>query len=132
MKIIDKARNLDGSFVSLKQRKIAGLLPDGLYKTNWKGRLKKIMSELRIFGAAIFGDGATIKSVPLVNVFAAGVNNPLALLDIADCRSHMALGVKKDAKYIAAASIICPLIRKLEDEVDVHQQKNHGIVDMVF
>ena len=81
---------------------------------------------------SIFFDGATIKSVPLVNVLAAGVgvNSPFALLDIADCTSHMAVGGKKDAKYIAA--IISPLIRKLEDEVDVHKQSNHGIVDMVF
>ena len=78
MKIIDEARNLGGSFVSPHQRKIADPLLDALYETNWKEQLKTITSELRIFGVKICGDGATLKSVLLVNVLAAGVNNPFA------------------------------------------------------
>ena len=62
---------------------------------------------------SISGDGTTIKSVPLVNDLAAGVNNPFALLNIADCTSHMAAGGKKDAKYIA--QIVQPLIKKMEE-----------------
>jgi len=32
-------------------------------------------------------------------VLAAGINNPFALLEIADCTAHLAEGGKKDAKY---------------------------------
>ncbi len=60
-----------------------------------------LLSEARIFGLTVFGDGATIKSVALVNDLAAGVNNPFALLDIADCTGHLTVGGKKDTQYIA-------------------------------
>ncbi len=55
----------------------------------------------QFFWISIFGDGAMIKSVPLINVLAAGPNNPFALLDIVDCTSHVEVGGKKDAPYIA-------------------------------
>ena len=46
--------------------------------------MKTITSEALIFRISVFGDGATIKGIPLINVLAAGVNNPFALLDIAN------------------------------------------------
>ncbi len=54
--------------------------------------MKTLMPEARVFGLTLFGDGATIKTVPLVNVLAAGINNLFALLDIADCTDHLAKG----------------------------------------
>jgi hypothetical protein len=78
----------------------------------------------------VFGDGATIKTVPLVNVLAACVNNPFALLEIADCTAHLAEGGKKDAKYIA--KIIMPLIHQIESEEDMHKNMSPGIFDLVF
>ncbi len=55
--------------------------------------MKTLLSEARVFGLTLFGDGATIKTFPLVNVLAAGINNPFALLDIADCTDNLAKGV---------------------------------------
>ena len=85
--------------------------------------MKTLMSEARVCGLTLFGDGATIKTVPLVNVLAAGINNPFALLDIADCTDHLAKGGKKDARYIA--KIWMPLIKQIESEVlDVNGKKS--------
>jgi hypothetical protein len=92
--------------------------------------MTSLLSEARIFGLTVFGDGATIKSVALVNVLAAGVNNPFALLDIADCTGHLAIGGKKDAQYIA--NIVKPLITQMESELDIHNKRSPGIVDLVF
>ena len=89
-----------------------------------------LLSEARIFGVTVFGDSATIKSIALVNVFAAGVNNPFALLDITNCTHHLARWGKKDARYIA--NIVMPLIKQMELELDVHNKKCPGIVDIVF
>jgi hypothetical protein len=89
-----------------------------------------LLSEAKIYGVTVFGDGATIKSVPLVNILAAGVNNPFALLDIVDCTKHCALGGKKDARYLA--DIVKPLITKMESERDMHNRRCTGIVDLVF
>ncbi len=89
-----------------------------------------LLLEAQIFDLTVFGDGATIKTIPLVNVFAAGVNKPFAFLDIADCSDHLSNGWKKNAKHIA--SIVMPLIKQMESELDIHQKKFLGSVDLVF
>jgi len=60
----------------------------------------------------IFGDGATITNVPLVNILAASPDNPFVLLEIVDCTDQMAKGGKKDAKYMSG--IVRPLMKSLE------------------
>jgi hypothetical protein len=52
------------------------------------------------FGLAIYGDGATIKTVPQVNILAASPSIPGCVLDVIDCTNHMSDGGKKDAAYI--------------------------------
>lgn len=89
-----------------------------------------LLTESKLFGITVFGDGATIKGVPLVNVLAAGVNNPFALLDVADCTDRAAQAKKKDASYIA--SLVDPLIVKLENELDANKLRHNGIVDLVY
>ena len=68
-----------------------------------------LLPESKIFGVTIFGDGATITNVPLINILAAGPNNPFALLEIVDCTGQMAKGGKKDKKYLSG--IVRPLVR---------------------
>ncbi len=77
-----------------------------------------------------FGDGATIKTLSLVNVLATCVNNDFALLKIVNCTAHLAKGGKTDAKYIS--KIIMPLIKLMESEEDVHKKTSPGIVNLVF
>ncbi len=89
-----------------------------------------IISEGNTFGITVYGIGATIKGIPLINVLAAGVNNPFALLDIADCTDHLAKGGIKNASYIA--KIIEPMIANLEGELDGNRHKCTGIADLVF
>ena len=57
--------------------------------------------EAEIFGIALFGDGATIKRMPLINILASGGNCPSGLLEIVDCSKHMADGGKKTAEYVS-------------------------------
>ena len=76
-----------------------------------------------------FGDGATTKTCPLINILAAGVNNPFAFLDVVDCTNHASAGKKKDAKYIAC--LIHPFIEKMELECDGPKSRT-GAVDLVF
>ncbi len=84
-----------------------------------------LLSEVDIFGLTIYGDGATIKSVPLINILAAGSNNPFALLDIVNCTTHLQSEGKKDALYIS--SMILPLIQRMENTRDVRNKKYTGI-----
>jgi hypothetical protein len=115
---------------SMRSLQLAGKYLDTLYDMDWKEQMKNLLSEGSIFGVTLFGDGATIKGLPLLNVLAAGVNNPFALLDIVDCTNHVEKGGKRDASYIT--DIIMPLIALLEREMDEHKQKCTGIIDLVF
>jgi hypothetical protein len=61
---------------------------------------------------------------------AAGPNNPFALLEIVDCMSHVEVGGKKDAPYIA--NMILPLIQRMEKSMDEHNKLRPGGVDLVL
>jgi hypothetical protein len=67
---------------------VSGRLLDLLYETSFKEMMTTLLLEVDVFGLTIYGDGATIKSVLLINILAAGPNNPFALLDIVDCTTH--------------------------------------------
>jgi hypothetical protein len=92
--------------------------------------MRTLLSEVDIFGLTIYGDGATIKSVPLIIILAAGPNNPFALLDIVDCNTQLQSGGKKDALYIS--SMILPLIQRMENTRDVCNKKHTRIVDLAL
>jgi hypothetical protein len=129
-KIIEEAR-MHGPLYKLPCRHhIGGMNLNALYKTNWKEQLKILLSDGRTFGITIFGDGATIKTVLIVNVLGGSINNPFALLDIANCMAHLAKGEKEDAKHIA--KFITPIIQEIEKAEDAHQKKCPGIVALVF
>ena len=55
----------------------------------------------KLFGLTFFGDGATVKKMPLVNIIASGVQKPAGVLDTVDCSKRCAEGLKKDAPYIS-------------------------------
>jgi hypothetical protein len=129
LKILQIAKSL-GAYKPPNQQSIGGKYLDALHLIIWREQMKTLLSEATTFGITIFGDGATIKSIALLNVLAAGVNNLFALLAIADCTDHLAKGGKKDASHIS--TIIKPLIANLEGEVDELQCKYMGIVDLVF
>ncbi len=130
MKIIEIGRTLGPNYKPPFRQDIGGKYLDAIYKTNWKEQMHTLLLEAWVYGLTVFGDGATIKTVPLVNVLAAGVNNLFALLDIADCPDHLSNGGKKDAMHIA--KFIMPLIKLIESELDMHNKKSPGIVDLVF
>jgi hypothetical protein len=102
---------------------ISGTLLDHLYDS--KTQMNSLMSEARIFCL----NGATIMTCHL-NILAAVVNNPFALLDVADCTNHASAGKNKDAKNIAC--LIHPFIEKMELECDGPNKSLTGAVDLVF
>ncbi len=130
MKIIDEARNLGPSYTPPDRHGIGGKYLDALYVTHWKEQMKTLLFEACIFGITIFGGGATIKTLPLVNVLAACVNNDFALLEIADCTAHLAKGGKKDANYIS--KIIMPLIQLMESVEDINKKTSPKNINLVF
>ena len=63
-----------------------------------------LLADSTLFGLTLFGDGATIKTIPMINALAAGVNNPFALLDVFDCSEHCSKAGKKDASLLVIVS----------------------------
>ena len=94
--LIQVARGLDPNYKPPSRDLIGTKYLDAIHENSHKEQMTALLSEAKIYGVTVFGDGATIKSVPLVNILAAGVNNPFALLDIVDCTKHCALGGKKE------------------------------------
>jgi hypothetical protein len=71
------------------------------YMNTYKHNKAELLKEVKVFGLAFIGDGATIHRMPLLNILAmSGVTPPITIL-IQDCLKHMVEGGKKDALYIA-------------------------------
>jgi hypothetical protein len=73
-------------------------LLDNIYQSTYDEQMRSLLKESKVFGIALFGDGATIQNIPMMILLGSSPNNPFALLDIVYCTSEMAKGRKKDAK----------------------------------
>ena len=97
-----------------------------LLDCSYKQRLTDYHYQLRKdagrFGISMYGDGATVMKMPLINIMASGVHQQSAVLDIVDTLKHMAKGGQKDAVYIA--KLFEPHIQSLDPD--------HCLVDTVF
>ena len=78
-----------------------------IYKEN-------LHKEAACFGISMYGDGATVMKMPLINVMASGVYERSAVLDIVDTSQHMLNGGFKDASYIA--SLFSPHIEQIDPQ----------------
>jgi len=115
-KCIDIARRLPPDYVPPDRHAVGGPLLNALYSINWTEGITMLLADCQLYGITLFGDGATIKTIPMINALAAGVNNPFALLDVFDCSEHCSKAGKKDAPYIA--KLFLPLIKRLEESRD--------------
>jgi hypothetical protein len=64
------------------------------------------LKDANIFGFSIYGDGASIKTVPQINILAASPNNPGCVLDVIDCTNQMSEGGEKDAGYTVNSMLL--------------------------
>ncbi len=62
------------------------------YKTCYKEVVSKMMQDVNIYGASMYGDGATVKGILMINVLASTPSNPACVLDVTDCTCHMQEG----------------------------------------
>jgi hypothetical protein len=82
-----KLANLVPSSYRPPSRKV---LANELLELSYKSRMERYMLDLTIdsdvYGLSLFGDGATVHGMPLMNILAAGVGEPCAVLSIVDCK----------------------------------------------
>ena len=121
-RVIKLARNVGSNYLTPTRQRIGSdllKLNYDLYVFNTK---ESLLNQAETYGLTLYGDGATVKKMPLINVLCAGVFNPAAVLEIVNCSSHLQAGGKKDASYIA--SLFNPHL----DELDPHK----SLVDLLY
>jgi hypothetical protein len=131
-KLIQSARHIPPKYTPPYRKKMAGPLLDDIYQSTYDEQMSSMLKESKVFGIALFGNGATIQKVPMMTILGSRPNNSFALLDIVDCTSEMAKGGKKDAKYIAG--LLKPIISRIEETKDPNNEKTHhrGVVDLLL
>jgi hypothetical protein len=100
-RIIMHARNLPNKYSIPHRNEISTKYMDILYDQRVQSNDRLLLLEATIYGLGLYCDGATIKRCPLYNFLACGVHMPHAVLEIKDCTEQMAMGGKKDARFIS-------------------------------
>ena len=129
LRVLEVARTLPPTYAPPSGYRIGGPLLDKVHNHAYAENLLSLTNQASKFGLTIFGDGATIVKSPLVNILAAGVNNPSAMLDIVDCTKHCSAGFKKDARYLAGE--FTPVIEKIHNATDTHGKKCKKAVQLI-
>ena len=94
------------------RNKIAGELLDLNYSIYIKSTCEALQKEADVYGLTFFGDAATVKKSPLINILASSVHLPVGCLRIADCSGHLEEDGRKDASYIS--QLFTPHIIEME------------------
>ena len=81
---------------------MSGDLLDANLVAYQRDQMQKLLMNVDVFGFGIFGDGATIIKVPMMNILACSTGNPSCVLDVIDCTDHVSEGHKKDAFLFAS------------------------------
>jgi hypothetical protein len=112
--VLNLARTVGNKYEPPDRNSVSGELLDLNYNEYIKKNLVLLQKDIEIFGLTFFGDGATIKKTPLINILASGVHKSVAVLEIADCSKQAGMGNKKDSRYIA--SLFRPHIDSMETD----------------
>ena len=99
--ILKLAKTVPGTYKPPGRKAMGGNLLDLNYATKMKEYEERLMTDVDVYGLRLYGDGATVRRMPLINVMASGVQERSAVLEIVDCSKHLSNGGKKDAEYIA-------------------------------
>ena len=101
-KMIQLARMTGSKFKFPSRNQIATELLDVNYDSYMESTKETLLSDVNTFGLSFYGDGATVRRMPLINVMASGAYVHTAVLEIVNCTRHLEDGGKKDAKYISS------------------------------
>jgi hypothetical protein len=98
--MIALAKHVPTTYKCPPRKRVGGELLQIMYEDLHARNSEQLKQFAGTYGLTLYGDGATVKKMPLINILAAGYGQPAAVLDIVDCTGHMEEGGKKDAKFI--------------------------------
>ena len=111
-RVLSLAKYASKKYVPPGRNKIAGELLDLNYSIYIKNTCDALQKEADVYGLTFFGDAATVKKSPLMNILASSVHLPVGCLRIVDCTGHLESDGTKDASYIA--NLFIPHITEME------------------
>ena len=123
-RVLRTAKQVPQTYKPPSRNKISGDLLKLNFESVQKSCCDELLKDADIFGLSLYGDGATVKRTPFINVMASGVNQHAGVLEIHDCTRHVQQGGLKDAKYIM--NLFEPYIRQFDS---VHSTP---VVDTLF
>ena len=121
-RLLQLARFVNKEYKIPNRNRMSSDLLDHSYAQRIKDYKTKLNKEAERFGISMYGDGATVMKMPLINVMASGIYKRSAILDIVDATEHMSNGFIKDAQYVA--ELFIPHIEAIDPD--------QCLVDTVF
>ena len=91
-------QNTGSDYSPPSRYEVGGSLLKATYDSYYEEEVAKLLDDVELYGISVYGDGATIKITPLINILACFPRNPACVLDVIDCSNHMSEGSKKDSK----------------------------------
>jgi hypothetical protein len=100
-KVISLARAVGVNYKVPSRQRISNDLLEINYDTYQVKTKDMLIKDINVFGLSFYGDGATVRKMPLTNILASGAYLQTGLLEIVDATPHLSSGGKKDACYIS-------------------------------
>ena len=113
-RVLTLAKLVSKKYIPPGRNKIAGELLDLNYQLYKSKMTENLLKDAEVYGITFFGDGATVRKSPLINILASSVHCPVGCLRIVDCSGHLESDGRKDAAYIA--DLFLPLITEMEEK----------------
>jgi hypothetical protein len=66
-KLIQSVRRIPPKYSPPYRKNLAGPLLDDIYQSTYDEQMRSLLKESKVFGIALFGDGATIQKSPMMN-----------------------------------------------------------------
>jgi hypothetical protein len=68
-KLIQSARHIAPKYTPPYRKKMAGPLLDDIYQSTYDEQMRSLLKEFKVFGIALFGNGATFQKVAMMIFF---------------------------------------------------------------
>ena len=84
--ILKLSKLVSNTYIPPSLKTLANELLDVSYDMQQAKYLSSLEVDADVYGLSLFGDGATVHGMPLMNILASGVEEPSAVLAIVDCK----------------------------------------------
>ena len=120
--MISSFRNVSRDYKLPWMETVQGLLIYKCFENHTNNQCEKLLNGKDIYGIHFQGYGVKIKDTSLLNILSAGVQPPVSVQNIVDCKGNIIGGHKKDDKFVV--DILFDPMNELDPDkklVDLHR-----------